>query len=389
MTSHIFRGRILGQGKAVDVRLAEGRIVSVRAAGKGDPGFGHEEAVFAPPLVDIQVNGANGIDLQSPDLTAAAVAELNEYMLAQGVGKWVPTLITNSVAALARNAAVIAEAMADRRLARHIPGIHLEGPFISPDDGPRGAHPRKHVKKPDIAAFDRLLDAAQGKVIYTTVAPDQPGAIPFIKAIVKRGVVVSLGHHMASAEQIHAAAAAGATLATHLGNGLAPQINRFHNPLWPQMADDRLHASLIADLQHLPPDMLKAFIAAKGPGKIVLTSDSMHIAGLKPGRYEVAGQAVELTKERRINLLGTQLLAGSALQLLQGAVNAANVGGIALAEAFAAASAVPARLLGFAAPKFELRPGQLASALLYETNRLGTARPLAALHGGRLVMTDS
>ena len=194
--------------------------------------------------------------------------------------------------------------------------------------------------------FDRLLAAANGRILYTTVAPEVRGAIRYIKEVVKRGVVVSLGHHNGDADQIKRAVDAGARLATHLGNGLAPMMHRHLNPLWPQLAEERLTCSLIPDLEHLPAPVLKVFVRAKRPEKVILTSDVVHIAGLEPGRHALGGVPVELTRQGRIQLGSTGLLAGSALMLLQGVVNAVQVGAMTLEEAVASTTTIPAKLLG-------------------------------------------
>ncbi len=351
MTTQI-TARYAMDDKALTITVEDGRVTKItRATGDSTP----NNLYFAPPLFDIQVNGGKGVDLQSPNLTVEDVTRLDAYLASHGVGLWVPTLITGSSKTMARNCAVLADAMEDPWLRRRIPGIHLEGPHISPNDGPRGAHAKRFVRKPDIKQFDRLLEAARGKIIYTTIAPDQPGAIPFIRGVVRRGVTVSLGHHLADADSIARAADAGARLCTHLGNGLSATIHRHHNPLWPQLANDSLAASLIADLHHLTPEMLKTFTRMKGPDNIVLVSDCMPITGLKPGIYDLMGASCELTPQHRINLVGSDLLAGSALMLVEGVVNTWRETDMTLAQAIDSATRVPARILQhrarFAMPK--------------------------------------
>jgi N-acetylglucosamine-6-phosphate deacetylase len=366
MTECVVRGTIVGTDRVSDVIVEDGTVVAVRRAGRRRADYGSKGAIIAPPLFDIQVNGGGGINLQRPKLTVDDVAALDGWLAGQGVGLWVPTIMTASLGGMERNCRVIAEALGARRIARRIPGIHLEGPFISRVDGPRGAHPKRHVRKPSIREFDRLLKAADGKVMYTTVAPEVPGAIAFIRAVVKRGVVVSLGHHHGSAESIARAVDAGATMCTHLGNGLAPMIDRHDNPIWPQLADTRLTPSLIADGHHLPPPMIETIIRAKGPGHVILTSDCVHLAGMKAGTYELAGQAVELTRRGRINLVGTTLLAGSATPLLHGVANAMGVAGLSLEQAFATATTVPARALGLGRRFDGPMPGRKAEFVVFE-----------------------
>jgi len=346
-------GRIMGDAAASRIVVRDGRVVSV------EPG-GRSRAIVLPPLFDIQVNGHSGINLQAPGLKAEHVAELTARLARQGVAYWAPTLITNAVPAMARACRVIAAALRDPALARAIPGIHLEGPFISPADGPRGAHPPQHVILPSVRVLDRLMKAADGKILYITLAPEMPGAEALIRHARALGIAVSLGHHQADAEAVARAADAGARLCTHLGNGIAAHIPRHHNPLWPQLAEDRLAASLLADLHHLPPPVLKSFIRAKGAANVILASDCVHIAGLQPGPYELGGQDVELLPTGRICLKGTELLAGSSLMLLQGVFHAVRAGGMSLEEAVASATTVPARILGVRRSFARPAPGRRA-----------------------------
>jgi len=187
--------------------------------------------------------------------------------------------------------------------------------------------------------------------------------------------VVSLGHHAATAAQIDKAAESGATLCTHLGNGLAPTMHRHHNPLWPQLANDELHAAFIADMHHLPVDMLKAMIWAKGPERSILVSDAVCLAGMKPGRYVLSGAAVEKHRNGRICLAGSELLAGSGTLLLEGVINAWFAADLTLAEAFDCASKNPLRLLALPEPAWPPRKGRRAEFIGFhlETKQHGIA----------------
>jgi len=338
------RGTIVGQKTVSDIVVRDGKVASIKAAGRNRVDVGSRTTLIGPTLFDIQVNGVRGIDLQAPIVTPEDVRSVTDMLAAWGVSQWVPTIITGPLDAMAHACRTVAEAMQDRTVARAVPGIHLEGPYISPLDGPRGAHSKDYVRNPSIREFDRLYKAAEGRILYVTIAPELDGAPAFIKAVVSRGVAVALGHHNGSADDIARAVDAGARLSTHLGNGLASTIHRHHNPLWPQLADDRLAAGLIADLEHLPAPVLKTFVRAKRPRNVILTSDCVHIAGLKPGKYQLGGMAVELLPSGRICLSGTDLLAGSSLMLLQGVVNAARVTDLSIEEAFSCASNIPAKL---------------------------------------------
>lgn len=349
--------------------MRNGVVAAVRKAGKGPVDAGSRDSIIAPTLFDIQVNGYGGVNLQGGNVSPEDVKGVSDALAAKGVSHWIPTLITNSHDNLEHGCRTIAEAMRDRDVARAVPGIHLEGPYISPMDGPRGAHPRQHVRPPSLREFDRYMKVAEGRIAYVTLAPEINGAVPFIKGLVKRGVVVSLGHHNGSADDISRAVDAGARLCTHLGNGLAGQINRHVNPLWPQLADDRLMGAFIADLEHLPAPALKIFLRAKGATNAILTSDVVYVAGLRPGEYNLTGTKVELLPSGRICLSGTEFLAGSSLWLLQGVVNAVRVTDMTLEQAFASATTIPRRLFGlrhrFAPPT----PGKRADLIVFKIDK--------------------
>ena len=339
----LVRGVFAGADCPSDVILKDGRVETVKPAGRASPDVGSLTAIIAPTLFDIQINGAKGIDLQSLDITPAGICTLNDFLASQGVSHWIPTIITGSPENMIHSCAAIAEAMTEPRIKRAIPGIHLEGPYISPEDGPRGAHDKRHVRNPSLAEFGEFMRVTQDRIAYITVAPEVEGAIPFIREAVRRRVRVALGHHGASAIDIERAVEAGATLSTHLGNGMAGTMNRHNNPLWPQLANDRLKASLIPDLEHLPEPVLRAFVRAKQPQRVILTSDYIHLAGLKPGPYELGGMPVEMLPSGRVCLSGTGYLAGSSLPLLQGVVNAMRVTDLTLKQALASASSIPGR----------------------------------------------
>ena len=389
---HLIRGRINGEQKPVDLLVSGGRVVDLTNSGHRPPDVGDGESIIAPLLFDIQVNGGFGIDLQSPNLTVAEIHALNERFLEQGVAQWIPTLITDAVDALEHKCRVFSEALEDPALAAHIPGIHLEGPHISPSDGPRGAHPAAHVLSPSVALFNRLYRAAKGKIAYITLAPELSGATRYIRAVTQRGVVVALGHHAATAAQIDAAAKAGAALCTHLGNGMAPQIHRHQNALWPQLADDRLHASFIADLEHVPPAALKVFARAKGAQRTILTSDSVFLTGMKPGRYKMFGAAVEMKKSGRVCLAGTELLAGSSLMLLQGVWNMYQHTDLTLEQAFAAASSVPKTLFNMPITTWPPKKGRKAMFMVCQpqqkTKKQSQLRIQALIHGNEVKLYE-
>jgi N-acetylglucosamine-6-phosphate deacetylase len=256
-------------------------------------------------------------------------------------------------------------------MARRMPCFHLEGPYLSSEDGPRGAHPREHARDPDWDEFRRWQDAAGGRIRMVTLAPEREGAIPFIEKLTASGVVVAIGHTAADGAQIRAAVDAGARLSTRLGNGSHDRIKRHPNYIWEQLAEDRLAASLIFDGHHLPPAVMKAMLRAKGLERALLVSDAVATAGLLPGVYETAvGGKVELLPSGRLTLYGTPYLAGSASSLPDGIANAVRHAGVTLPEAVRLATANPARLLGLDGPggRGSVRAGAVADLTLFRVD---------------------
>jgi len=263
-----------------------------------------------------------------------------------GTGFLCPTVVTGSFDGICNSFRAIIEACkTDALVAHSVLGIHLEGPYISAEDGPRGAHPLEHVRDPDWDEFQRWQDIAEGQISIVTLAPEKKNAIPFIEKLVANGVVAALGHTNASAGDIRAAIDAGAKLSTHLGNGAHALIRRHPNYIWEQLGADELWASLIVDGHHLPPSVAKSMMRAKTLDRCILVSDAVALAGMEPGIYAFAGKSVELTTERCVRLVGTEYLAGSAIELARGIENSVRFAGISLKEAVSLATLQPMRLL--------------------------------------------
>jgi N-acetylglucosamine-6-phosphate deacetylase len=329
-------------GKGIAIDIAEGKIAAVRAAENTSAHF------LSPGLIDLQINGFRGFDLNDGEVTPNVMLSLCEELLSVGVTVWLPTIITASEASILQTLEAIGKIRAGHRLiAEMVPGVHVEGPSICDRDGPRGAHPQKHVRPPSIAEFDRWQRASGDLVSMVTIAPEHEGSIDYIRALTKRGVHVALGHTAATPGQIHAAAEAGAVLSTHLGNGAAAMLPRHPNFIWAQLADDRLMASFIADGWHLPPDTFKAMLRAKGMERAILVSDMVALAGMPQGLYEqpVGGQ-VEVSPEGRISIAGTPYLAGASLPLSANVAIAAEMAGLSLADALLLATRNPGRFVG-------------------------------------------
>jgi N-acetylglucosamine-6-phosphate deacetylase len=297
------------------VRMAGGQIAAVDLLPAARP---DELPWIGPGLVDMQINGHGGISFTGPEATAEGLRQVTRALWPEGVTAFCPTVVTSSDDDLGSAMRAIARACDDDpAVARAVPCIHLEGPFLSPHDGPRGAHDRAHIRPPDWALFERWQDAASGRIGLVTVSPEWPEAPAFVARCVERGIVVSIGHTAASAEQLQAAIAAGASMSTHLGNGSHLMLPRHHNYIWEQLADDRLWASLIADGFHLPLAVLTVMLRAKG-SRALLVSDAVSLSGLPPGEYGgQIGNRVVLTPEGRLHLADNPgLLAGSAQLLL-------------------------------------------------------------------------
>jgi N-acetylglucosamine-6-phosphate deacetylase len=297
-----------------------------------------------PGFFDLQVNGFAGVDFNAPDLHPDQIDTAIGHLRRTGVTRFLPTLITAPLDAFARNARLLS-----RSRDAAIAGVHMEGPYLSPDDGPRGAHPRAHLMAASVEDFERRQEAAGGRIVLVTLAPEVPGALPLIEYLVTRGVRVALGHTAASPDQLEAAIAAGATLATHLGNGCAQMLPRHPNGIWTLLAADRLTASFIVDGHHLPAATVKAMIRAKTGARSILVTDATAAAGSPPGTYWIGSVRGELDATGRVSLPGTPYLAGSALTMPEAIANTVRFTDLAVSDAAALASAVPARVMGIAA----------------------------------------
>ncbi|GGF38235.1 N-acetylglucosamine-6-phosphate deacetylase [Echinicola rosea] len=272
--------------------------------------------LIAPGLVDLQVNGFQGVDFNAPDLSVNDVVFCTEKLWENGVTTFLPTLITASEQALSESIKKISHACEDPLIAASIAGIHLEGPFISKDAGPRGAHPLEFVQEPNWEFISRLQKEANGKIKLITLSPEYQGSNDLIKKCVPENIQVAIGHTAAQAGQINKAVEAGASLSTHLGNAAHLSLPRHPNYIWDQLAMDDLWTSMISDGFHLPDAAMKVFMSVK-PDKTFLVSDSTKFAGLPAGTYQSPiGGTVQLTSTGRLCMQDNpDLLAGSAVSL--------------------------------------------------------------------------
>ena len=333
----VIEGLHYGTGKPVRIEVIDGLIAAINDISYSDKQ--DKYLIVAPGLIDNQINGYAGVDFSGDELSAKSIAKAARAIWRDGVTTFLPTILTNSHENLIKNFTILDDALnTEVILHESIPGFHLEGPYISPEEGYIGCHPLKHIRKPSWKEFMVYQKASGGKIIQVTLAPEIEGAMEFIRECVKNEIIVAIGHTNASSDQISAAVDAGARISTHLGNGCANFIHRHKNPIWPQLANDLLTPTLIADGLHLNQEELKVFYKVKGSGNIILTSDVTYLGGMPPGRYSFLGSEVVLTEEGM--LLNTELncLAGASFPLKKGVENVMNFTKCLLSEAVKIAS---------------------------------------------------
>lgn len=330
--------------------------------------------IVAPGFVDLQINGYQGREFNDPQLSSEKIRHVALAMDGCGCTSFLATCTTDSLDVLANSFAAIARAMDELpEVAARIPGIHCEGPFISPIDGPRGAHPKQHVRVPSLEAFQKLQDAARGRIKLLTISPEYPEAIPVIRSAADSGVLVAIGHTNATSDQIAAAVDAGARMSTHLGNGAHPLIKRHPNYIWDQLADDRLVASLIVDGHHLPAAVVKSLIRAKGTERCVLVSDVTSLGGMPAGRYSTGLGDLEVLENGKLVIAGQRdILAGASLLMDTCVAQVMRFAGLDLSTAVEMASTQPAELLGVRNHRLEI--GCPANLVLFELPTAATTK---------------
>ena len=349
----------------VSVEISDGTIRQVTRLDKLPEGAA--KVYIAPGLIDNQVNGFAGVTfaLGSGELTPDGVRKATKELWKYGVTTYLPTLTTNSRELFFKNLLLLREAKNDKTLYGSIAGLHLEGPYINPEDGYRGAHPKEYVRLPDWDEFLEFREASGNNILQITVAPEMEGALDFISKCSREGIVVALGHHNAPAEKVTAAIDRGAKISTHLGNGAAGTVNRHYNPFWSQLADDRLNISIICDGFHLPSEVIAAFYKAKGRERTILTSDVTSYGSLPPGDYTTGeGHSVRITAEGMLWNNDQGGLYGSASSITKGVGHIMKVTGCSLAGAIQMASTNPARLYGLN-DRGTLEPGKRADLIVF------------------------
>ncbi|MBM3826148.1 MAG: amidohydrolase family protein [Verrucomicrobia bacterium] len=320
-----------------------------------------------PGLVDLQVNGYMGRDVNAASPSAVEISRLCQEMLKVGVTTFLPTVITHAEGTILASLKAVSQAVqSDPVAAQMIVGIHVEGPHIAPEDGPRGAHPAAHVRAPSREEFDRWQEAAADLITLVTLSPHWAEAPDYVRHLVAKGVNVSIGHTSADEARIAAVVAAGARLSTHLGNGCSAMLDRRRNVLWPQLAEDALTAMFIADGHHLVPSALKTMLRAKGLSRSLVVSDTVALGGMPAGRYATSVGGKVIVREDGYLALddGTgNYLAGAALPLIASIPVLVHQASLGLSEALSLSTVNPGR---WVKGRGTLKPGSRADLVLFD-----------------------
>jgi N-acetylglucosamine-6-phosphate deacetylase len=328
------------------------------------------DSFVAPGFIDLQVNGFAGVDYNDPASSHEAISRSIQKMFSTGVTRFYATIITGSEERItgaiknlvaAKNKFTAANMPEGEALA----GLHIEGPHLSPEDGPRGAHPLEHIRPPSIDEFNRWQQVADGNIRLITISPEWPEAPAYINAIVREGVVASIGHTKANADQIKTAVDAGATMSTHLGNDAHATLHKTQNYIWDQLADERLTASFIVDGIHIPRVFVHSAMRAKGLDRSVLVTDAVMPAMCEPGPYKLGQVEVELRPNGSVVLRGGNRLAGSAVRMNWAIANTVKLGAVSLSQAISMATTNAARVGRLYGRQRGLVPGEKADLVRF------------------------
>jgi N-acetylglucosamine-6-phosphate deacetylase len=372
-------------GEAIRIRAEDGIITKVSELRGKSPGL--SDLFIAPGLIDNQVNGYAGIDFGSRDLDPGKIMRATVAMWKDGVTTYLPTLVTAAHEDLLKNFSVLASSISDKIIEDCIPGFHLEGPYLSGESGFFGCHPVEYLRDPSLKEFEEYQKAAGGRISILTIAPELPGAMDLIKFCSGKNIRVSLGHTNATANQIDEAVKSGARLSTHLGNGCANMIHRHNNPLWPQLANEKLTPSIIADGHHLLDEEIKVFLKVKGPGNIILTSDVTFLIGMEPGEYEYMGSRIVKTGDGLIKNPELNCLAGASFPLKAGVEKIMGLPYYTPGQAINMASKNVAGVLNLN-DRGTLDPGKRADIIMFKLIN-GKIKIKETYKGGKLVYSDS
>ncbi len=348
----------------VSVGIDNGKIVGIQRLERLSDE--NHSVYIAPGLIDNQVNGFCGISFRFEDnLGQEEVRKVTRELWKRGVTSYLATLITNTRDVLYRNFSILAKARNDQALLGSMAGFHLEGPYISGEAGYRGSHFPKYIRNPDWEEFMDFYKVSGAAIVTVTIAPELKGAMDFIRGCSSMGIIVAIGHHNANKAIVDQAVLNGAQITTHLGNGCANLINRHENPLWPQLANTQLMASIICDGIHLRDEEIATFYNVKGPELTIVTSDVTEFGGMPPGIYKRGdGTEIEITETGMARCLQQDVLAGSTFTMDKGVRHVMKVTGCTLGEAIKMASTNPAKLYRLN-DRGEIRPGMRADLIVF------------------------
>lgn len=361
----IFRARHYQTEELLDIICEDGVIVSVAKAGTRIPDYISD--FVSPAFFDLQINGALGVAFSDINLDVSGILKVIEVCKYHGISAICPTIITNSHEILLHGFKTLRQACEnDPSICRAMPCFHLEGPYISAEDGPRGAHLRQHVRIPNYEEFKQYQAASGNRIKLITLAPELQGALDFIGKVHQDGVVVAIGHTAASPGVIREAVLAGATLSTHLGNGSHAMLPRHENYFWEQLGSDALSASIITDGHHLPEALIKAIVRTKPLNKQIITCDASGLAGLPPGRYALWNQEIDILQNGRVVVPGTPFLAGSGSFTDDCVAHLVSLGIVSKNHALEMATNAPRRLLKL--PEVKIQTGEIANMIFIDSN---------------------
>jgi len=302
------RGISVFNRKPIEVEIRGGFIENINLL----PGSEQNLPYISPGFFDLQVNGYKGSDYNLENFSEEHLRNIITNLAVSGTTQHIPTIISSPYESILKNLETISKAInTSSDIKEAIPGIHIEGPFISPEEGPRGCHDPEFIRNPDFEEFRQWQKAAEGRIVMVTIAPEREDSIDFIKKVTRTGVKIAIGHTGATPEIIKEAIEAGAQFSTHLGNGSYPILPKVNNYIWEQLTADELFAGIICDGFHLPASAVKVFARAKGLERLILTSDVALAGGLNPGIYKWGNIEVEVFKDGHLGLAGTGILTGA------------------------------------------------------------------------------
>ena len=357
-----FKGLNVLDSKSYSIVVEDGIITSLKECHDAPKG-----SFFCPGgLIDTQVNGCLGYNYTGEDLSVEQVRQICMELARHGTLQHFATIITSPEQRILKSLDTLVRAIEeDDFVRRSITGIHIEGNYISKLDGPRGAHNLAYVRDASIEEFDRWYEHSKGYLKYITIGAESNGAEALIRHAVEKGVVVSIGHTGATKEQIDKAAEAGASVSTHLGNGVFAKLDRFENPIWPQLRNTKFTTGLIADGDHVTPDLVWVISRCKDSDHIILVSDLHHCAGLEPGRRMDGPLEIEIFKDAAVRVAGTPYLAGAGVHLLRCTYNYARFSQTDPVGAFRLSTINPIRKYNLDPQRAVLKVGKKAEFIAF------------------------